>query len=294
MSYKVAIKGQRRHNHLTKSEKKRIIRLTLSGTMTQVEIARAFGTHPQTIRLVCRAAGIGRFATLTRALEARAVEMLQTMSVPKVARALRLSRSKVKGLRIKYGIDPKRAIELSKLPLEKREAIAKAAREHEDFCVNVADKLKVHPQSVYKYAHAQLGPQPFRRGNKVEPMTSDFPQKSVRDEMALRIQRNMSLLADECRLSIFDEPQLVIIRSEDAAEIVNMVVRTSLEGQMPDDFVGLAKLLTERSIELIPRAWWNKFNHHDQGILTTRLSTEFLLATNALRKAATYESHVVH
>jgi len=290
-SYDEKRRGFRLHEPLSDSEKKRIIELKLSGRFSQIEIACMFRVHPTTILRTLREAGVGRYATLTPELEAEAVRLLKEgMGQGRVAKQLRLSSTTVHEIYLKNGIQHGAA----RLTPEEEVKIAEAVGRHEDYMANLAHKFNRHRDTIRKRVDKVLGPVPLLRGNRVTPLTSNFPQRDVQLEMAKRIQRNMAALEDECRLSVFDEPELVIIRSEDAAEIVNLVIARCFEGQMPADFIGLAKLLTERSIELVPREMWNKLNSSDQITLTNRLGTEFLLATNALRKAERYESHVVH
>jgi len=299
MSYRIPTKGERMHEPLSEGEKKRIIELKLSGKCSQIEIARMFRVHAQTVRLVLREAGIGRYAELTPELEAEAVRLLQTQSVPKVAKQLRLSSSKVREIRDNHGIDPKRYAEICKLSPEKRKEIEKAAREHTDYCLNVAEKLGVHPQSVRKYAHQVLGSGRFRPGNRVEPMTSNFPQNSVITAMTKQIEQNLNFAAlDECdddaKLSVFDEPNALHVLDERAALFMtDLAVQTSFDGKMPDT-EWLAGCMSEKFLEYIPANIWNKLAQGDQRLLRTSVHIQFLTAAEALRVSVAHRNDVAN
>ncbi len=76
--------------------------------------------------------------------------------------------------------------------------------------------------------------------------------------------------------------------------LVDLVVRTSFNGQVPDDFVGFAEVLAEKWLEQVPREIWNSLNASDQNFMRHSLAIEFLHATNTVRTVAVQSGGLVN
>jgi hypothetical protein len=168
--YKIKPTGRRLFKSLTEMEKKEIARRQVAGE-TQVSLALAFGCTDTIIRRVCKAAGVGRWATLTPALEKEAVRLLRDgVAVYRVAKATRLPDTIIKTLMAKYWIvhpvggGPK-------LPREKLKKVVEAVCEGQKYCKQIGRELGVDRDSVRRYAHKVRGAERFLPGNRVAPMT---------------------------------------------------------------------------------------------------------------------------
>jgi DNA-binding CsgD family transcriptional regulator len=165
---------KRYSQRLTKTEKGKILAATGKG-IKQIQIAREFGCDVSTIRNVQKAAGLGRYAALTPALEAEVVALLrQGVGFQQVAKRTRLSSTTVKRIMAKYRIyhrvgDPG-------LGLAKHARILERVRQREDFGVHIAEKENVSSDTVLRMAHRIYGPHRFR--NRGEPLTSPMNSDS--------------------------------------------------------------------------------------------------------------------
>src|SRR5580693_4745584 len=97
-------KGTRTHQHLTGTEKRKIVSLTREG-VKQIEIARRFACNVDTVREVQKKAGIGRWRELTPEVERECVALLRLgHGQYRVAQMCRVSQKKIHKLLAKYSI----------------------------------------------------------------------------------------------------------------------------------------------------------------------------------------------
>jgi hypothetical protein len=171
-------KGTRKSysQRLSAREKRKILAETRKGTL-QIEIAGRFGCDVSTIRIVQKAAGIGRWVTLTPEVERECVALLRLgHGQARVAKMTRVSQPKIRLLMKKYRIhhlagDPGLALKNPDV-LRKIDA---AIKRRENYVVQIAKQHNVSVETVRKRAHALLGPGKFL--SSWPPLESYIPQK---------------------------------------------------------------------------------------------------------------------
>jgi hypothetical protein len=160
---------------LTAAEKKKIIALTRSGDLKQIEIAAAMKCGVDTIRAVQQAAGLKLWRELTPEVEKECVELLrQGTGQYRTSQMTRVSEPKIRQLMRKHGIVHESGGRA--LTAEKRAQIAEAIRRREDYCTQLARKFGVSKKTVGKIAHQILGPGRLLGWPVWPPMSSVFPQ----------------------------------------------------------------------------------------------------------------------
>jgi transposase len=249
--------------------------------MSQKQIAIALGRSVRVVQkwqkiFGCHAAGR---RPLTPQAEAEVVALLlQNVGQARIARLTGIGNRRIRELMRKHGIVHKTG-GVSTLTREKEAEIVERIQKRADYCETIARELGVPVGHVHRIAHEIWGDAHFIGGPLWPPLQSHFPQRPVQEALAKHAATYTS---------VFDPPQpLGVISSDDAISLINLVLRTSFNGTMPDNFVAFAEILAEQWTEHVPRKFWASLTAPDRSLLRHTVAIELLQAANTVRTLET-------
>jgi hypothetical protein len=278
------------HQRLKRREKKAILARLRSGEK-QIEVAREFGTCPETIREIRKAAGLRLFRPLTPALEREIVTLLrQGFGQRSVSKLTKISERKIRRIMREHKIfhrtgDPG-------LPQAKHLEILGGVRARRKFANRLAQELRVSSFTVLRTAHAIYGPHRFR--NRGKPLTSaHHPDQNIEENCLkfllavarkrLHLEKNTDELLS--RYAQRNGGRTMLDQSStEALYLMDSIVREYFRGTMPQNHVRFAESLAKLCLEKIPREVLDSLDPDERGIIEGNFCVTFIEAAERLRK----------
>lgn len=162
---------------MTPEQKNTLLRLTRSGK-SEKEIAAILSVHRNTVYRVQKSLGLSlkrhgpRTPEISSRVETKIICALQAgVSQRQAAAFFHVRESAVRAIAKKAGIKRRPAI-----PLELRARIAEEISARRNYARDIAGKFGISYKAALRFAHELLASPEFRRG-RVEPLTSNFPQR---------------------------------------------------------------------------------------------------------------------